>query len=223
MSDFPDLETFPALRAVEGLVHGFVLRHPSIDVRTDREAALHRLREHHLATVRTRLEVAFDQVWFGQQVHGDRIAACDDGSAQRLWPDTDGLVTGTPGEFLGIYVADCCAVYLVDPVRRACGLVHSGKKGSELGIAPRAIRLMAERYGSRPEDLLVQLSPCIRPPAYETDFAARIRHDCAAAGVTADRIHDGGTCTSRDLDRYYSYRAEKGLTGRLLAILGWRA
>lgn len=223
MTDYPDLEIFPALSAIEGLAHGFVLRHPQIDVRVDRDLALARLRDHHLATARDRLDVAFDAMRFGEQVHGDRIAVCSPGEGPGTWPDTDGLITATAGEYLGIYVADCCAVFLVDPVRRACGLVHSGKKGTELGIAPRAIRLMVEHFGSRAEDVIVQLSPCIRPPAYEVDFAAAIRADCQAAGVPAAQIHDTGACTSLDLDRYYSYRVESGKTGRLLAILGWKS
>ena len=33
-------------------------------------------------------------------------------------------------------------------------------------------------------------------------------------------IHDSGVCTACDLDRYYSYRAEKGKTGRMLALFG---
>ena len=222
MAEFPNLETFPILSQIEGLVHGFVLRHPDVDVQTDRETALERLRGHYQTTLRERLEVAFEDVRFGEQVHGDRIEACDGTGSASLWPETDGLITATPGEMLGIYVADCCAVYLVDPVNHACGLVHSGKKGTELGIAPKAIRMMGEYYGSRPADMLVQLSPCVRPPAYEIDFAARIRSDCHRAGVPANQIHDTGACTSRDLDRYYSYRVESGKTGRLLAVLGWK-
>jgi hypothetical protein len=34
------------------------------------------------------------------------------------------------------------------------------------------------------------------------------------------QIHDAGACTACDIDRYYSYRAEKGKTGRMLALLG---
>jgi copper oxidase (laccase) domain-containing protein len=101
-------------------------------------------------------------------------------------------------------------------------LVHSGKKGTELGIAPKAIGLMREKFGSDPGDIIVQLSPCIRPPAYEIDFAAIIREDCANAGVPIEQIHDPGTCTSQDLDAYYSYRTEQGQTGRHLAVIGWQ-
>ena len=45
-----------------------------------------------------------------------------------------------------------------------------------------------------------------------------IIEQCRAAGVK--KIHDTGVCTACDIDRYYSYRAEKGKTGRMLALLG---
>jgi copper oxidase (laccase) domain-containing protein len=97
------------------------------------------------------------------------------------------------------------------------GLVHSGKKGTELGFVANAIETMAARFGSQASDLVVQLSPCIRPPHYEIDFAAEIVRQCRDLGVTS--VHDLGVCTACDLKRYYSYRAEKGRTGRMLAFL----
>jgi copper oxidase (laccase) domain-containing protein len=87
-----------------------------------------------------------------------------------------------------------------------------------LAIAAKAIEQMGQRFGSNPADLIVELSPCIRPPHYEIDFAAEIVNQCRAAGVK--KIHDSGTCTACDVGRYYSYRSEKGKTGRMLALLG---
>src|SRR5438132_4838701 len=130
----------------------------------------------------------------------------------------DGIITNQKKIALGIHVADCCAVYIVDPKTPAIGLIHSGKKGTELAIASKAIEQMRENFGSDPANLIVQLSTCIRPPHYEIDFAAKIIEQCRAAGVT--QIHDSGLCTACDSDRYYSYRAEKGKTGRMLALLG---
>ena len=40
----------------------------------------------------------------------------------------DGLMTNEPGLMLGIHTADCAPVYLVDPVRRAIALLHSGQE-----------------------------------------------------------------------------------------------
>jgi polyphenol oxidase len=116
-----------------------------------------------------------------------------------------------------VYVADCGPVYLVDPVRRVIALLHSGKKGTEQGITTVAIRAMEERFGSEPGSMIVQLGPCIRPPLYEIGFAAEILRQAAAAGVR--QVHDCGICTGSEVDRFYSYRVEKGRTGRMLAFL----
>ncbi len=153
-----------------------------------------------------------------EQVHGNRVEVIDRlPDADPCFTSCDGLITNQPNVCLGIYVADCCAVYLVDPVRRCIGLVHSGKKGTELDITGQAIALMQARFGSSPADLIVQLSPCIRPPHYEVDFAADIVRGCAERGVR--NVHDSGACTACDPERYYSYRLEKGKTGRMLALL----
>ena len=134
------------------------------------------------------------------------------------FPGSDGIITNQHGMALGVYAADCCAVYIVDPKTPAIGLVHSGRKGTELGVVTNAIKQMIDRFGSDPANMIVQLSPCIRPPHYEIDFAAEIVRQCHALGVK--EIHDSGGCTACDLDRYYSYRAEKGKTGRMLALIG---
>ena len=132
----------------------------------------------------------------------------------------DGLMTNEPGLMLGIHTADCAPVDLVDPVKRAIALLHSGRKSTEASITPRTIGLMAEAYGTQPADLIVQIGPCIRPPLFEVDIASKIVRDAITAGVPASQVHDCGTCTGATVDRYYSYRVEKGKTGRLLALLG---
>lgn len=153
-----------------------------------------------------------------QQIHGNKIAVVDQTvPGDKEFPGCDGLITNQRKLTLGIHVADCCAVYIVDPKTPAIALVHSGKKGTEQAIAVAAIEQMRERFGSKPADLVIQLSPCIRPPHYEIDFGAKIVEQCRAAG--ADQIHASGECTACDVARYYSYRAEKGKTGRMLALL----
>jgi len=208
-------ETFPALERLPGFRHAFLQRVPGLDVRTDREEALERLAEHHVAT-RVRLGFPADPMGTAKQVHGNHIAVLREPVTQEI-AESDGLVTNVPGLCLGVYVADCCAIYLVDPVHRAIGLLHSGKKGTELAIAERALETMAREYGSRPAEVVAQLSPCIRPPEYESDFAAEIVRQLKGAGV--GEVADCGENTGADLERYYSYRVEKGRTGRLLALL----
>ncbi len=218
MSVRAPVEYFPALKSIANIRHAFIERVPGIDVSQDKAEALKRLEVVH-RDARREIGIGDWPLLTAQQVHGDKIAVIDRPIARDdEFAGCDGLITNQNRLALGIHVADCCAVYLVDPRTPAIGLVHSGKKGTELAIAAKAIERMRERFGSNPADLIVQLSPCIRPPHYEIDFAAQIVEQCRTAGVK--QVHDSGVCTACDIGRYYSYRAEKGKTGRMLALLG---
>jgi copper oxidase (laccase) domain-containing protein len=209
-------EQFAALNSLRGITHGFTLRVPGLEMTLEKEEALRRLDGVH----REILEghgLSNGPLITAQQVHGAAVAVVENVRTSECLEGCDALVTDESGVTVGIYVADCCAAFIIDPTHEAIGLAHSGKRGTELRIVPNAIRTMQARYGSRPEDLVVQLSPCIRPPHYEIDFAGAIVQQCREVGVTA--INDCGVCTACDLERYYSYRAEKGRTGRMLAFL----
>jgi polyphenol oxidase len=218
-ADGPDaaicpFETFPALSGLP-IVHAFTGRVPGLEVKTDRETALGRLDVYHDGTRRS-LGLGNRHYRTARQVHGAGVAVVD-AHSRECAPDVDALVTASPDVCLGIYVADCGPVFVVDPVRRVIGAAHSGRKGTDAGVVAETIERMAQAFGSRPEDLVVQLGPCIRPPLYEVDFAASIVKQAREAGVR--EVHDCGTCTGAHLERYYSYRIEKGQTGRMLALL----
>lgn len=211
---------FPTLSNLteEGVVHSFVLRHPTIEVKVDKSEALERLEPWHREKVEA-LGFTWQQLARAEQVHGTGVALVESGTYGVL-EGMDALITATPGVLLGIYVADCCAVYVVDRESGAIGLAHAGRKGAEGGIVAKMIGKMKAELGANPQHMVVQLSPCIRPPVFEIDFAALICQQALDAGVPAGAIADEGFNTAEDLDRYYSYRVEKGKTGRLLALLG---
>lgn len=209
------VETFPAV-AISGQCHNaFIGRVADLNVYTDRETALKRLAQYH---AQARADLGFGGMPFitAEQVHGNGVAIVDEATRGPV-AGVDALITNQPGVCLGIYVADCCAVYAVDTEHDVIGLAHSGKKGTELGVVPAMIKRMECAFGSDPGQIVVQLSPCIRPPLYEVDFAAEIARQCRAMEV--GEVVDCGSCTGANLDRYYSYRLEKGKTGRMLALL----
>ena len=224
-------EQFPALSAIEICRHVFTQRIPGIDVSHDKAEVLERLEAAH-REIRKAVGIGDWPLFTAEQAHGNKIAMVEIGSPLRAdrgrhgvaslpgreFPGCDGIITNERGVALGIYVADCCAVYIIDAKTPAIGLVHSGRKGTELGVVTDAVHQMIDRFGSESAEMIVQLSPCIHPPHYEVDFASKIVRQCRALGIT--QIHDSGICTACDLDRYYSYRAEKGKTGRMLAMLG---
>ncbi|MBA2433425.1 MAG: laccase domain-containing protein, partial [Chthoniobacterales bacterium] len=180
----PPVEQFPALQELPGIRHCFIGRVAGIDAQHDKAEALRRLDGVHRAA---RQELGLRGLPFitAEQVHGSDIAVVRPPiTGDHQFAGCDGLATDQPNVALGIYVADCGAVFIIDPVKRAIALVHSGKKGTEQNITGQAIDLLQEQFGSEPKDLIVQLSPCIRPPHYEIDFAAEIIRQSRDQGVT---------------------------------------
>ena len=193
----------------------FVGRLPGHRGDTDKEAALAPLRSMH---ERAAQALGFSKIYHAGQPHGRKVAvATPDGPSS--FPDADALISISPGVCLGIHVADCGPLYLVDAKTGALGLIHSGRKGTEKNITGETVTALQKHFGSQPEDLHAFLGPCLRPPHYEVNFAAQIIRQAEAAGIPKAQVHDSGLCTS-DLSRFYSYRLEKGRTGRLLALLG---
>ncbi|MEP2774708.1 MAG: laccase domain-containing protein [Luteolibacter sp.] len=206
------------ISSLPGFQPAWIPRLPGVDVLGDRAFALANLAPHHDAFI----AAGFPEIQtrhHAEQIHGKGIAVISSLSDEKIiqHPDVDGLITNLPGQLLAIYVADCAAIYLADPVTRSIGLLHSGKKGSELNILAEAVGKMTSTFGTNPADLTCVIAPCIRPPDYETDFAATIRSQAATLGIKS--IHDTRDNTAADITTHYSYRIEKGQTGRMLALL----
>jgi len=206
---------FPGVRGA------WVGRVPDLPIHGGRDEAMRTLRPHHEAALAT-FGASPHHWWRAEQVHGTHVA-CVPNAPQILAPDglplvpgVDGLVTRQPGLVLTIYVADCAAIWLADRRTGAIGLLHSGKLGTAGGILDKALALMAQEFGTRPGDVTAVLSPCIRPPHYEVDFAAEIARQAERAGIGG--FHDDGANTATDISRFYSYRIEKGQTGRMMAL-----
>jgi len=212
------VERYAALEALGGVVrHGFVGRVKGVGVGYDKAAVLAELAPWHEAAVRA-LGYGEGSVVTAEQVHGAEVAVVGAGGVRQV-AGVDGLITCERGVVLGIHVADCAPVWVVDPAKRVLAVLHSGRKSTEGNIVGRAIREMVERFGCDPRGMVVQIGPAIRPPWFEMDIPARIRDDAMAAGVAEAGVHDCRICThASDPERYYSYRREKGCTGRMLAL-----
>jgi hypothetical protein len=160
----------------------------------------------------------------------------------------DALITRLPDLALVVSTADCLPILIHDPVRRAVAAVHAGWRGTAKRIAARALAAMREAYGTDASDCQAAIGPGIRGCCFEVDtpvtdaMAAALprweaharpnrpgrwlldlaevnRAVLEAAGVRTDRIDDVGLCTSCRNDLFFSHRAEKGRTGRMMNFI----
>ncbi len=165
------------------------------------------------------LGIDYVQIAQAEQTHGNGVAVIDQPQIEKVL-GVDALVTAVPGLALVVRVADCGPLFFYDPVKQVIAVAHSGRKGTEQNITAETLKVMRDQRGSRIEDIRVQLGPCIRPPHYEVPFAEEIGRQAKLMGVI--HFEDCGLCTGSDLQRFYSYRLEKGKTGRMWGVLMMR-
>lgn len=183
-------------------------------------------------------------VW---QVHGETIHFTDQPRPdnQKHQPG-DGIFTKNPEVTLVMRFADCVPIMIHDPVQKAVGIVHAGWQGTLLEVAAVAIRELVREYGSKQSDLFVGLGPSICGTCYQigedvrqkfinrwgqksTDFISQtddgLYLDLWAANewilrcAGVENIENSQICTAENLDEWYSYRKEKGLTGRFAVAI----
>ena len=152
-----------------------------------------------------------------EQIHGAGVVKVGQTDAGKVIPQADALITGEADLSLVVRVADCGPVWLHCAKTGVIGLVHSGRKGTELGIVPATVQAMRKEFGAEPAGMLAVLGPCIRPPHYDVDFVSEILRQLRQVGV--GEIVDSGLCTACDSARFYSYRKEQGKTGRHFAAV----
>ena len=127
------------------------------------------------------LGVGRSQILLAHERHTDRVYAAEAKDAgcgvTRAHDDEpfDAIVTREKGLVLCVKTADCVPIVLLDPVKGAAGIVHSGWVGSSKRIAGKTARKMAKTFGSNPADILCFLGPYNHSCCYEVQEDVRLR------------------------------------------------
>jgi YfiH family protein len=173
------------------------------------------------------------------QVHGSKMHAV------RSFPEEDiqvngydALVTNVAGVGLMIQQADCQAVLLYDPEKKAVGIAHVGWRGSAADIISETVFTMSTVFSTEPSDLLAAISPSLGPCCaefvnYETELPAALHRyqvrpnyfdfwaiscdQLRSTGVRQENIFAAEICTYCNRD-YYSYRRDRE-TGRFASVI----
>lgn len=226
-----DVIRFDVLDAVPGLMAGMTTRAFS-PLQESRANARRRLAD----------RLGFTRHASAEQVHATAVATVKSGENVRGY---DGLVTQEPGLLLTVVAADCALLLLADPEAGVLGASHSGWRGTAGNIAEETIRRMVD-LGAAPTRIRAAVGPCISVEAFEVgeevanafspsfverrdewrrphvNLKSALRHQLLSAGLQEKHLTVSAACTAADTERFYSYRAEKTTTGRLLGFIGWR-
>ena len=157
---------------------------------------------------------------------------------------TDAMVTDVADICLTILVADCVPMLFFDPSRRVIGVAHAGWKGTLKFVALNTVRAMERVFGSLPKDIIVGIGPSVGPCCYEVGpevisqvedgfhtrkqyisnesrdgrgyldlWKANLEH-LLHAGIQRRNVEMARICTCHSPDLFFSYRHQRGDTGR---------
>ncbi|TDM17930.1 peptidoglycan editing factor PgeF [Macrococcoides canis] len=160
--------------------------------------------------------------------------------------DVDGLYTYDKDVLLTMCFADCVPIYIYSERDAFIALGHAGWRGTVGLITEKLIDV----YKGDKTHLHCVIGPSISGKAYvvndeikakfisldlnledcfvqnkdmhEIDLKEINRRIALNAGISAAHIHVSQRCTSTESDAFFSYRKEKGNTGRMLAYIGKR-
>ncbi len=176
---------------------------------------------------------------------GNRGEGALPGSARQK---CDALITTEKGLPLTAYSADCMLIYFVSKQTPLAALAHAGWRGTLGNIGAKLICYLRDYYGAEPEQLLVALSPAIcrncyrvdkktaalfnsagwysyaylEPAAddsFKLDLAAVNKEQLIINGIKKENLSFSSLCTSCNRELFYSYRRDRGITGRMIGFL----
>ena len=183
----------------------------------------------------------------GEQTHSLNIAVVTDADAGRgsvdidsRIPCTDALITNCKGICLMVLTADCVPVLLYDPATHSAAAIHAGWRGTANGIVGLTVKKMADEFGTKPENLMAAIGPCIGACCFEVgddvaehfsqwpdtilrlsewprphiDLVLANRIQLEQAGVPASNIESSDECTKCGPCVLFSHRRDQTL-GRI--------
>jgi len=175
---------------------------------------------------------------FANQIHSDVITLINNENLDKR-VNCDALVTNQKNIALVITHADCQAALFFDPEYEVIAAVHAGWKGLCKNIYQKTISFMKENFNSRPENIIVCISPslCSKHAEfknYKKEFPKNLwsyqkEHfhfdlkeiaidQLKNAGVQDENIEVAKDCSFCNEKDYFSFRRDKD-TGRNASII----
>lgn len=195
------------------------------------------------------LRVSPDRLYYLSQVHGVVVEVLhgDEDPAEVVRRIGDATMSETGGVACGVRSADCGTLLIGDRRTGRVAAVHAGWRGTVGGVVAAAVGAL-ENAGSQRSDLVAAIGPHIEVCCFEVgdDVAAEIAASAPAGdavvvrtegqkphvdlravlvsqlgalGIDGRAIDQVRGCTVCDAGRFFSYRRDGKISGRLLSAI----
>jgi YfiH family protein len=236
--------TFPKLLAIETTRQGGFSAKPyaSLNLGLNSGEELENINKNRLLLF-NELQIRPSRVASANQIHSDgirRVTRC------RLYDGYDALITNNVNTYLTITMADCTPILIYDPVNQAVAAIHAGWKGTVKDIAAKTLQRMQVEFKTNPTNCFAYVGTCIDGKNFEVgpevaqQFALEFKTldstkkkffvdlkkantaQLIKCGIPEKQIEVSPFSTVEDNKDYFSFRKEKGKTGRMVVLIGLR-
>ncbi|OFY83437.1 MAG: hypothetical protein A3F72_20555 [Bacteroidetes bacterium RIFCSPLOWO2_12_FULL_35_15] len=188
-----------------------------------------------------RLGIELSKVSRCYQVHGNDVLLVNEPVTNEKH---DAQITNKPNVYLAVSIADCTPILIHDEKENAIAAIHAGWRGTVGGIVSNTLHKMQENFGTKGENCKAFIGACIGYENFEVgddvakyfddsmkrfdeqklkwfvDLKKANREQLIGFGVLKENIETSTYCTVKNNDLFFSHRKEKGVTGRMMAVIG---
>lgn len=237
-------KNFPNIVAAQSMRHGGISPSPfeSLNLGLYTEDAFKNVRENRK---RFFAQLGFNegQVVGSFQKHEDWILTADEAKQYKGY---DAIISQEKDLLLSITIADCVPVLIYDSKTESVAAIHAGWKGTVAGIVRKTLEKMDRKFGTRGADCFAFVGTCIDECSFEVgDWVAKKFDSKFKAwneerqkffvdlkkannlqllnfGIPETQIEVSPYSTVLNNEDFFSHRKEKGMTGRMLGVIGMK-
>ena len=191
----------------------------------------------------SQLNISENNIATSKLVHGNKVLIANEPIRSEGY---DAIITNEKNVFALVSIADCTPVLIYDFKNKAVAAIHAGWRSTVSRIVSETLKTMNKNFNTVGEDCLAFIGACISEKCFEVgkEVALQFENDVKrfdnqkqkyfvdlkyenkkqliSFGVLESNIEISEYCTVLNNDLFYSYRKEKGKTGRMLAVIGMR-
>lgn len=240
---FPKIfKSFPNLLAVQSMRYGGVSKDDFDSLNLglssgDNEELVLKNRELFFKSI----AVSSTEIVLANQIHGDKVLFAERAG---IYDGFDAHITNRKRLFLTVSIADCTPILIYDAKHQAVAAVHSGWRGTAKRILHKTLLKMNTTFDTMGKDCFAFIGTCISGDSYEVDddVAQHFSHshkrydesrrkyflDLKSANlqqlqefnIPLSQVEVSPFCTFKSHKDFFSFRHDKGKTGRMFALIG---
>jgi len=189
------------------------------------------------------LNIKSSNIADSHQIHSDKILYVNQSGHYEGY---DALITDKTAINLCVTIADCTPILIYDSKNKTVCAIHAGWRGTIEQIVLKTLNYLQLNFKTKGSDCFAYIGTCIDKNSFEVgeevalhfsddhksfikeknkfyvDLKEANKTQLTSFDIPKNQIEISTFSTVLNNDKYFSFRKENGLTGRMIALIGMK-